>query len=180
MNDLALASASHVADQRYTERMMLDLLHYRYTKCSSGNGSRYVCAEHVKSQAGFDARRCADMIVQDLWASSGYELHGFEVKVSRPDWLAELKDPRKAEEFRPYVHRWWLVVPDRRIVQHDLPASWGLMAVSGGQLRVVVSAPRREPQSMPRTMQVALLRAVAKTATRRAGGGLTPDTVCVG
>jgi len=149
---------------------MLDHLHSRYARLG-GNGVRYVCAEHVRSQAGFDAPRCADMIVQDLWTAKGLELIGHEVKVSRSDWLAELRDPGKAGAFRPYLHRWYLVVSDRSIVQGDLPDGWGLMALSGGKLRVVRPAPLRVPEPMPATMTAALLRAVAKTAERRAKDG---------
>jgi len=31
----------------------------------------------------------------DLWPSGGLEIHGHEVKVSRSDWLRELKEPEK-------------------------------------------------------------------------------------
>ena len=151
----------------HTEAAMLEHLHSRYSR-SWGNVPRYVCAEHVRSQAGFDAPRCADMIVQDLWPAKGLELIGYEVKVSRSDWLAELRDPEKAAAFRPYLHRWYLVVPDRSIVQHDLPDRWGLMALTGGKLRVVTPAVLMIPEPMPATMTAALLRAAVKTAERRA------------
>ena len=151
----------------HTEAAMLDHLHSRYGRLG-GNGVRYVCAEHVRSQAGFDAPRCADMIVQDLWFSKGLELIGHEVKVTRSDWVAELKDPEKAEAFRRHLHRWYLVVPDRSIVRDDLPVGWGLMALRAGKLWVVRPAPLMVPEPMPATMTAALLRAVAKTAERRA------------
>jgi hypothetical protein len=156
-----------VRPNAFTERQVLDLLHDRYNPLGHGNGPRYVCAEHVRSHAGFDPRRTADMIVQDLWPSKGLQLIGHEVKVSRSDWLTELKAPEKAYEFRRYVHRWWLVVPDREIVRDDLPDGWGLMALSGETLRVVRAAPRLTPEPMPPTMQAAMLRAVAKTAEMR-------------
>ena len=151
----------------HTEASMLDHLHSRYGRLG-GDRVRYVCAEHVRSQAGFDAPRCADMIVQDLWFSKGLELIGHEVKVTRSDWVAELKDPEKAETFRRHLHRWYLVVPDRSIVRGDLPPGWGLMALRAGKLRVVRPAPLTVPEPMPATMTAALLRAVAKTAERRA------------
>lgn len=151
------------SEPRWTERALLDMLRVRYGK-DYGNGVRYVCAEHVRSGAGFEATRTADMIVQDLWPSGGFELSGHEVKTSRADWLTELRDPGKAEEFRRYMHRWWLVVPDAAIVHDDLPDGWGLLVVAGSKLRAAVQAPLLDPDPMPRTMQVALTRAVAKTA----------------
>lgn len=148
-----------------TERHMLDLLGRRYTKLV-GNGDRWVRAEHVRSHAGFDARRTADFIAMDLWPSKGLALHGHEVKVSRGDWLTELADPTKADEFRRYMDRWWLVVPDPAIVRGDLPDGWGLMVRRGPGLAVAVPAPKLTPEPMPRTMQACLLRAAVKTAER--------------
>ena len=152
---------------RWTERQMLNLLNDRYSQ-TVGNGPRYARAEHVKSEAGFDASRIADFIAMDMWPSKGLALHGHEVKVSRSDWLCELRDPTKAEAFRPFMDYWWLVVSDRKIVRDDLPDGWGLMAVTNGRLRVVRPAPRQTPEPLPKSMLACLLRAVTKTAIRGA------------
>jgi len=153
-----------------TERDMLNLLGKRYSVVSQGESIRYTYAEHVRSCAGFFARRTADFIAMDLWPSSGLPLHGFEVKCSRSDWLTELRDPSKADEFKRYMDRWWLVISDRAFVKPgELPVGWGLMALDkNGALRVVHHAPLLKPDPMPRTMFAALLRATQKTAQREA------------
>lgn len=170
--------------EKFTERQMLDYLHQRYAQTNPGNGPRYACAEHVKNQAGFDARRCADFIAVDCWPTGGIELHGHEVKVSRSDWLHELKDPTKAEAFTRYMDRWWLVVPDASIVKPgELPDGWGLLTLNrfttqgawpnyherrvGYRLRANVQAPRLTPEPLPREMLATLMRSTAKTAKRR-------------
>lgn len=157
---------------KWTERMMLDLLHKRYGEARGGNGARFIVAEHVRNQCGFGGDwgtgplRTADALVVDLWPSSGNLIHGFEVKVSRSDWLTELKDPEKAEAFKPYVDHWWLAVPDASIVRDDLPDGWGLMTVGRGGLHTHKKAPRLDRQPMPHEMTVAWIRATAKTARR--------------
>lgn len=153
-----------------TERDMLDLLNQRYGQIY-GNGPRYCRAEHVKNQLGHYHSRTADYFAVHLWpgipVGKDHAIIGHEVKVSRSDWLAELRDPEKAEAFRPYVHQWYLVVSDRNIVKPgELPEGWGLMALQGTKLRVITPAPRQEPLPMPLTMTAALLRATAKTAAR--------------
>ena len=151
-----------------TERSVLDALALRYGR-QNGNGPRYAFGEHVKSEAGFWAQRSADLIAIDLWPSSGCAMHGHEVKVSRSDWLRELKDPTKAEAFRPYMDFWWLVVSDLHIVRDDMPAGWGLIvAYPDGTTRITKRAARITPLPMTRSMQAAFARAVAKTAERRA------------
>lgn len=156
-----------VPGPRLTERQMLDRLCKRYS-ANYGNGVRYALAEHVRNKAGFFAERTADFIAVDLWPSSGNAVHGHEVKVSRGDWLTELKDPSKAEAFRCYCDRWWLVVSDPAIVRPgELPDGWGLMAAVGkDKLRAVTRAPRLIPSALPKTFMAALLRANAKTAAR--------------
>ena len=155
----------------HTERSMLDALQARYKVRSQGL-CRYVTAEHVRSHCGFDARRTCDFMAQDLWAMKGLPLHGHEVKVSRSDWLRELADPTKAEEFRRYCDHWWLVVPDRTIVRDDLPDGWGLLALdaAGHRLRVYRSAPKLDPEPRTVTFQASLMRAVAMTAHRTPWG----------
>lgn len=130
-----------------------------------GNGRRYAVASQVRSHAGFDARRTADFVAMDLWPSMGLTLHGHEIKVSRGDWLRELKDPSKAAEFIPWMNCWWVVASSERIVRPgELPDDWGLMAMRGGLLATVKKAPRRDALPMPPTRLAALLRAVTQTA----------------
>jgi len=151
-----------------TEREVLDKLNFRYSKFD-GNGVRYARAEHVKMNVGHSSYRTLDHVAVDMWGGfSGPVIHGHEVKTSRADWLTELRDPLKAEAFRPYVDYFWLVVSDRDIVKKDeLPAGWGLMAAYGDTARVVVQAPRNlEVEPMSRGMQAALSRAVMKTTVR--------------
>lgn len=131
----------------------------------AGNGRRYAVAAQVRSHAGFDAKRTADFVAMDLWPSSGLALHGHEIKVSRSDWLRELKDPAKAEEFTPYMNHWWVTVPDEQMIHAgELPDGWGLLAMHGENLTVIRKAPHREALPMPPTRLAALLRAVAQTA----------------
>lgn len=160
-------------ERKWTERMVLDLLHQRYGRMFR-NGKieqpRYVCAEHVRRSPAW-GERIADFMAADTWASGRYAIHGFEVKVSRADWLTELRTPAKAEAFRPFCDYWWLVVSDRDIVRDDLPEGWGLLAAtpSGAQLRRVVEAPWTTAMPMPADLRAALLRAAATTARRREG-----------
>lgn len=150
--------------RKLTEADMLDLLTQRYSK-EYGNGARYALARHVRSHAGFEAKRTADFVAFDTWPSAGFAIHGHEVKVSRSDWLHELKQPEKAAEFVPYMTYWWLVVSDAAIVREDeLPDGWGLMAVRGDKLVAVRQAPKRDALPLTPTRMAALLRAVAKTA----------------
>jgi len=161
---------------RMTERDMLDMLHRRYGQ-QSYNGAvsarRYICAEHVRARAGFDTRT-ADFIAVDTWESSMRQgwltVHGVEVKISRSDWLRELKDPGKAAEGMHYASHRWLAVPDASMVREgELPPGWGLLARARNRgLVAKVRAEDRGGEPLSPSAIAALLRAATKTAVARA------------
>lgn len=49
----------------------------------------------VPDGTGMAKSRTADALAMGLWPSKGLNLHGFEVKASRSDWLAELAKQRE-------------------------------------------------------------------------------------
>ena len=168
---------------RETERTMLNRLAIRYNAVSMGATRRYVVAEHVPTTPGtWFGDRIADAIVLDTHSASDQEvresgdeyrwgksqsIHGFEIKVSRSDWLTELSDPTKAEAWAKHCHYFWLVAAERSIVRDDLPDGWGLLVPQGIALRAVKKPKRRKPEPMSTTMIVALGRAIQKTASNR-------------
>ncbi|WP_066041949.1 hypothetical protein [Herbiconiux solani] len=168
---------------KVTERDMLDALTRRYTS-DGGNGDRWIRAEHVRNGTGFmgydqlsgrcaGPLRTADFIAIDGWESKRHVVHGHEVKVSRSDWLTELRDPEKAEAFRPYCDYWWLVASDARVAKLDeLPTGWGLMVRSeSGVLRVTKQARKIDRLPLPWPMTVGLARAIQKTGIRTTARG---------
>lgn len=122
-------------------------------------GPEWACFFEVANGTGSHGRRYADAVAMNLYPSRGLEINGVEVKVSRSDWLRELKNPNKAEDVYQYCDRWWLAVSDANIVAlGELPATWGLMVLSGKSLRVVTQAPKLEPAQLSRTFFAALAR----------------------
>lgn len=167
---------------------MLELLHRRYGQKSYNGGvnaPRYICAEHVRARAGFDCRT-ADFVAVDTWESSMRQgwltVHGVEVKVSRSDWLRELKDPRKAADGMPYATRLWLAIPDPSMVREgELPPGWGLLCPAGsrGLVAKIQAAGTGGGEPLTPSETAALLRAVAKVAANRAtwSAAAKPETV---
>lgn len=122
--------------------------------------------EEVRNGTGYSRReRTADALAMSLWPSRGLELHGFEVKVSRGDWLRELKAPEKAEEFFRFCDAWWIVVADRTIVQPgELPPTWGLMVPRGATVKIAVEPKvRLQPEPFTKLFLASFLRRVHQT-----------------
>jgi hypothetical protein len=174
IQDEMFETEPEVPPEPVTERMVLDALHEHYGQIHNGAARCYAVAEHVRT-APFTARRTADFMAMDTWKSNRYDIHGHEIKVSRSDWLAELRDPGKAGEFIPYVNRWWLVVGFPGIVKPgELPVTWGLMVFRKGIIEVKRQAPRSPAEQLPQERLAALLRAVQKTAATQALREVSP------
>lgn len=91
--------------------------------------------------------RYADAVAVGLWASHGHLIQGIEIKVSRSDFLHEMKQPEKSEPVMRYCGRWWLACPKGMVKPEELPPTWGMLElVDKGALRVKVKAPILKPQ----------------------------------
>lgn len=113
----------------------------------------------VPDATGARQRRWADAVAMGLWPSKGLDLHGFEIKISRSDWLHELKKPEKAEAIQQYCDYWWLVAGNPDVVKlEELPSTWGLIERSGKKLRIVRQPEKLNARAVSRDFLAALLR----------------------
>lgn len=125
---------------------------------------RYLAPEwaiffEVANGPGSLLRRYADAIAMSLFPSRGLDIHGFEVKVNRGDWIKELKQPEKAEEIAQFCDFWWVVAGGDDVVKLDeVPKNWGLLVSNGKELRQKKKCERLEPQPLSRKFVAALLR----------------------
>ncbi len=103
--------------------------------------------------------RYADAIAVGLWPSVGHEIHGFEFKSSRSDWLSELKQPEKANSIMKRCDRWWLLTETQGVVAvvEEIPKYWGFLHYTGKRLKVVKPAPQLEPEPLTINFVAALL-----------------------
>ena len=136
------------------------------TKYHALNGARdlgkYIALTQVASSTG-GANNIADAMILGAWHSSGNQLNGFEVKVSRSDWLNELKSPKKCLPSKQYCHRWWLVISEPSMVKDgELPPDWGMMSVVNGQLKIIKKAPVLRPVPLTIDFVASLLRTDAR------------------
>jgi hypothetical protein len=61
------------------------------------------------------------------WECRGHEVLGFEIKVSRGDWLKELADTSKSAPLVSLCSRWWICAPPNVVQVSELPEAWGLL-----------------------------------------------------
>lgn len=122
-----------------------------------GNGALWSFVTHVRNQNGTAAERTIDAVAWGMWRSRGLSIHAHEVKCSRSDVRAELRNPAKADAFFALCDFFWLVLAHESFIQPgELPETWGLMVVRGGRVHVKREAPRLRPVGRGRRAQDAL------------------------
>jgi hypothetical protein len=128
-----------------------DMLRKRYP------APEWALLEEVAPSTG-GGTRYADAIAVNLWQSRGHAVHGFEIKVSRSDWLRELKQPEKAEPVYRYCDYWWIVAPKGIVKDGELPPTWGLLELRTSGLVQTINAPRLDAQPITRAFFASLMR----------------------
>lgn len=112
----------------------------------------------VSNKTGYDITTYADAVSIGIWPSTGHEVHGFEVKVSRGDFLNEMKNPGKSMPIFKHCHRWSLVCPAGMVKVDELPLNWGLYTFSDGKIRLAKKAPVLTPEPMTPGFVASLVR----------------------
>ena len=113
----------------------------------------------VSQSTGHYSGRRADAVVMNIWPSKDYQLHVFEVKVSRSDFKNETADLSKWQAVGQYGDFFWLACPVGLVKPDEVPEAWGLMELTKSGLRVKKQAPARaEPTPIDRGFAASLLR----------------------
>lgn len=108
----------------HTASSMIEMLEKHYAPPpSKPPGGRLI----KEIQAPHSLRR-ADALYLPTTTGDRGKIIGHEIKVSRSDVIAELRDPHKADTWLQYCHRWWLVVSDATFLNGlDIPPDWGVL-----------------------------------------------------
>jgi len=112
----------------------------------------------VGNDTGARVRRHADAVAIGIWPSTGHLIHGLEVKVSRSDFLSEMKNPEKSQPVYKHCHRWSLVAPAGMIESKELPPTWGLITYKDGSFRNAVKPQALDPEEISPGFMAALVR----------------------
>lgn len=140
------------------------ILYEKLVMQSAFSDHRVMFAEFIPgtgSSRGNESR--IDAWMMDLWPSNHLERIAFEIKVSRSDFLSELKKPAKRRYAVQFSNSFYFVAPKGLIRPAELPTEAGLMEVSDGDLHTTVKAPFRDTV-LPTW---ALVAAICRRAVRK-------------
>lgn len=157
----------------------------------AGPRSNKIAVEELRMGSGFGAAqmRRIDLWVLDPGPATGCRTASYEVKVSRSDFLGELKQPNKQRSARLFSDEFWYVAPEGLIKPEEVPDWAGLMEVREQpegkrwgtkvgdrwyQVKVVCPAPVLSKHAPSWPMVVSLLRRLplVRDLWRHKKGGL--------
>lgn len=128
---------------------------------------QYAVLYEVASGMGKTMNGYADAIVMGLFPSRGLDIHGFEIKTDRRDWLKELRTPEKAEHVAKYCDYWWLLISEEGVAKvEEVPPTWGLYVLKGKSLEVAKRPKKLKATPPDRTFVGAMLRRANEMAER--------------
>lgn len=112
--------------------------------------------------------RYIDFYAFNVWPSSNYRTVAYEVKVSRSDFLNEIKDPTKRKPAEEFASECYFVTPSGLVKPDEVPEGWGLMTGSDSGLRTMKIATQRQTEKdLPVRFVAALARRCADSVTTR-------------
>lgn len=150
-----------IRTNRKTDCPILDRIEKRYSL------PHWVFLRELRNDTGFQSTRACDALAVGIYHSRGQLLIGFEKKVSRADWLRELKEPDKAEAIAQFCDQWYVVIPEAAIVQIDeLPPTWGLLHVKGNTIHTLRQAPTLSPRPINRGILAAIIERSVEQAVK--------------
>ena len=117
-------------DGKFTAGDIYSLLYDRYK-----DHREYLCAREVSDQTGWSNHRL-DFVACDCYASKGFAIHAFEVKISKSDLRNELFDPTKHNIFFDNIDFFSIVAPDYVLDAEYvtlIPKQWGIIKAVAGK-----------------------------------------------
>jgi len=130
----------------------------------------FVLLPSVRNGTGYSRRktRTADAIAVSVYPSRGLYFAGVEIKVSRSDWLRELKDAAKSESIQRFCKYWWIATPEGVVEPGEMPETWGHIVVGEKKNTIAIPAPALDPAPPDMLFVCSVMRAVAEQSVTRA------------
>ena len=124
---------------------------------------RYALPEwHVEDEVALGGRRL-DVVALNLWGARQWRVVGFELKVSRGDWLRELGAFQKSEDWIAVCDAFYIVTPPKLVRSDELPEGWGHLELCGSRMMTRRTAAQKTPSAtLPREVAARFLARTAR------------------
>lgn len=120
-----------------------------------------------KRQGLYNREQRFDAWALNLWPSKNMLRRCFEIKVSRSDFLHEIKHPEKRQAGLLVSNEFYFAVPQGLVQLDEIPAEAGLVEIGeAGTLLVRKKAPYRTADDLPMAIIASIARRAAESEIR--------------
>lgn len=123
---------------------------------------RWICVTELPMTTGLAWLNIIDVFAMALIPSMNYERIAYEIKISRADWLSELRKPKKRARAVALSNRFFFVLAPNIYRKGDLPKDdCGILEITPEKrIKVIRRAVRRKTKPMPIGFIAALARRI--------------------
>lgn len=116
-------------------------------------------AAYRDKKKGKNVEQRMDAWAMNLYPSKKYHRICYEIKVSRSDFMHEIKNPDKRKQGLELSNQFYFVTPPGLVKKEEIPLECGLIEVKeDGSSKVIVQAPMRECAPPPIHLVMSIMR----------------------
>lgn len=104
-------------------------------------GDDVACFNHLRLGTGWISEQTMDFWAMYLTPSTKFRTIGFEIKVSRSDFLKEIRDPDKRVMAMTLCDEFYFVTPKDLLTRDEIPKNCGLWEIDDQKVMEVVRGP---------------------------------------
>lgn len=154
--------AKKTPEKKWKSEEIVELLEARFCP------PEYATFTQVAQGTGMYSRSWIDVASFNLWPSKSLRRSAYEIKVSRQDFMSEIRNPNKNAWAKECFHEFWFVTAPG-VVKKDseIPEGAGWMQATKGGLRVKLQARVKEEAAMDEVFFASLCRSAANSVDKR-------------
>lgn len=115
---------------------------------------------------GFQNQQRIDAFAVALWPSKKALRHSYEIKVSRQDFLNEIKNPQKRQFALDNSEQFWFAIADGIADKSEIPDEAGLLIYKNDKLIRAKNAPKRKVEPITQDMLLSIAKRMRTEAKR--------------
>lgn len=139
---------------------ILNAIHLRHPD------DKWLCASEIRLP-GYHNEQRLDALALAIWPSKKGLRHSYEIKISRQDFLNEIKKPEKRQYALNNSDFFWFAVKEGICDKSEIPEEAGLLVYqSNGKFKRIKNAPKRVVEPASLELMIALTRRI-RTETIR-------------
>jgi hypothetical protein len=129
-----------MSKKKVSARAIIEQLRLLHSK----DENQWAVFAELRAGTGYDNQQRIDLFAMNLYPSNNFRSIAYEVKISRADFVNEIKKPKKRKFAESVAHECYFAVPHAMITSDEVPEGWGLYEINAAGPRRTKIALQRD------------------------------------